>query len=49
LMPPAERERLHAAIAGAMRGVPKEIINRQLTHFGKADPAYADGVNSALR
>jgi catalase len=49
LMPEAERQRLHAAIAGSMQGVPKEIIERQLAHFGKADPAYAAGVRAALK
>lgn len=48
LMPAAERDRLHHAIANAMRGVPKEIIERQLGHFAKADPAYAEGVRKAL-
>lgn len=48
-MPPDERERLHQAIAGAMEGVPLEIIERQLAHFEKADPAYAKGVHAALR
>ena len=44
LMPADERDRLHHAIAGAMSGVPSEIIDRQLKHFAKADPAYAEGV-----
>jgi catalase len=44
LMPKDERDRLHHAIASAMSGVPREIINRQLRHFEKADPAYAKGV-----
>jgi catalase len=48
LLPAEERARLHKAIAGAMHGVPKEIIERQLAHFQKADPAYAKGVRSAL-
>lgn len=48
LMPAAERDRLHHAIANAMRGVPQEIIERQLGHFAKADPAYAEGVRKAL-
>jgi len=48
LMPKEERERLHQAIAGAMECVPKEIIERQLKHFAKADPAYAKGVKKAL-
>jgi catalase len=49
LMPTAERQRLHQAIAGAMRGVPQEIIERQLAHFRKADPAYAQGVRAAFK
>lgn len=48
LMSADERERLHRAIAGAMAGVPKEIIERQMKHFEKADPAYAAGVKQAL-
>ena len=48
LMPADEKKRLHKAIAGAMAGVPKEIIDRQLAHFEKADPAYAKGVKKAL-
>ncbi len=49
LLPDEEREHLHAAIAGAMKGVPKEIVERQLTHFEKADTAYAKGVRKALK
>ncbi|MBD3337248.1 MAG: catalase [Candidatus Eisenbacteria bacterium] len=48
LLPKDEQGRLHAAIATAMKGVPREIIDRQLEHFGKADPAYAEGVRAAL-
>jgi catalase len=48
LISEAERDRLHKAIAGAMAGVPQEIIERQLAHFAKADPAYAEGVRQAL-
>lgn len=48
-MPQGERERLRAAIARAMRGVPTEIIERQLKRFEKADPAYAKGVRAALK
>jgi catalase len=44
-----EHQRLHAAIAGAMRGVPQQIVERQLAHFEKADPAYAEGVRRALK
>jgi len=49
LMPAQEKARLHQAIAGSMKGVPQEIIERQLGHFAKADPAYAAGVRAALQ
>ncbi len=48
LLPEDEKKRLYKAIAGAMDGVPKEIINRQIEHFRKADPAYADGILKEL-
>jgi catalase len=28
--------------------VPREIVERQLGHFAKADPRYAEGVTHAL-
>src|SRR5690606_32713265 len=43
-----ERERLFANIARSMAGIPQEIIDRQLVHFTKADPAYGAGVSKAL-
>ncbi|MBN1337323.1 MAG: catalase [Deltaproteobacteria bacterium] len=49
LLPPDERARLHAALACALRGVPSEIVDRQLAHFARADPAYAEGVRQALQ
>jgi catalase len=49
LMPPDAKERLHKAIAGAMAGVPTEIVERQLAHFEKADPNYAAGVRANLK
>jgi catalase len=49
LMPQDEKDRLHRAIAGAMEGVPQEVVERQLAHFAKADPAYAKGVRKALK
>jgi catalase len=48
LLPAEEKERLFTNIAGAMAGVPTEIVQRQLVHFHKADPAYAVGVAKAL-
>jgi catalase len=44
----AQRGRLFANIAAAMQGVPQEIVDRQMVHFRKIDPAYANGVAAAL-
>ncbi|MGI4957831.1 MAG: catalase [Janthinobacterium lividum] len=44
-----QRQRFFANIAGAMQGVPKEIVERQMVHFGKADPAWEAGVRAALQ
>lgn len=35
-------------IAGAMAGVSADVVQRQLQHFFKADPAYGEGVAKAL-
>ena len=43
-----EQDRLTSNIAGAMRGVPLDIIQRQLVHFAKADPRYGDGIARKL-
>ena len=48
LMTPEQQERLFINIAAAMAGVPDEIVQRQLVHFHKADPRYAEGVAEAL-
>jgi catalase len=48
LMTKPEQKRLHQAMAGAMNGVPREIVERQLGHLAKADPGYAEGVKKAL-
>ncbi|MCB9705032.1 MAG: catalase [Myxococcales bacterium] len=42
-----QRGRLFANIAASMVGVPAAIVERQLAHFAKIDPAYADGVRAA--
>jgi len=47
-MPQDAKERLFQNIAEAMTGVPEHIIQRQLAHFYKADPAYGEGVARAL-
>ena len=43
-----QKRRLFSNIAGAMQGVPDFIVERQLEHFTKADPAYGDGVRAAI-
>jgi catalase len=48
LMKSDQQQRLFKNIAAAMVGVPMEIIKRQLGHFHKADPRYAEGVAKAL-
>lgn len=48
LFSPEEQGRLFGNLARAMHGVPQEIVERQLTHFTKADPAYGAGVRAAL-
>jgi catalase len=44
----AHRERLFGNIARHIHGVPNEIVARQLAHFRRIDPAYAQGVADAL-
>ncbi len=48
LMSDDQKEQLFRNIAEAMDGVPEFIIERQLGHFAKANPAYAEGVRRAL-
>jgi catalase len=43
-----QRQRLFRNIAESMHGVPHDIIERQIAHFRKADPAYGDGVARAI-
>jgi len=44
----AQRARLFSNIARAIEGVPADIVARQVEHFRKIDPAYADGVIAAI-
>jgi catalase len=44
----AQKERLFKNIAATMQGVADFIIERQLGHFEKVHPAYAQGVRAAL-
>jgi catalase len=48
LMNKEQQQALFGNIAAAMQGVPEFIVERQLGHFAKADPAYAEGVRQAL-
>ena len=43
-----ERARLVGNIAGHMRHVRRDIQERQIAHFSKADPAYGQGVADLL-
>ncbi len=43
-----QKQRLFDNIAAAMQGVPQNIVDKQLAHFDKADPAYGKGVREAL-
>eukprot|EP00043_Microstomoeca_roanoka_P008726 m.83773 g.83773 ORF g.83773 m.83773 type:complete len:596 (-) comp14360_c2_seq1:656-2443(-) len=43
-----QRTRLFNNIAEAMSGVPKDIVEKQLEHFKRADPEYEAGIRAAL-
>ncbi|AJE98948.1 catalase [Pandoraea apista] len=45
----AQKSRLFGNIAAAMQGVPDDVAERQIGHFAKIDPAYAQGVITARR
>ena len=48
LMPAEEQTRLIAAIVDSLKKVPKEIQERMIVHFHKADKAYGEGVAKGL-
>src|SRR5690606_34783194 len=48
LMNAEQKALLISNIAGAMAGVSDDVVQRQLQHFFKADPAYGEGVAKAL-
>lgn len=48
LMDAGQKQLLIANIVGAMTGIPEFIQLRQIEHFAKADPAYAEGVRKGL-
>ena len=43
-MKPEEKQRLISNIVGSLSHAPKNIQERQVAHFMKADPAYGLGV-----
>jgi len=49
IMPKDEQDRLMETIADAMAGVPKDIIERQLSYFDQADAAYGAGIRARLK
>jgi len=48
LMSAEEQQRLCANIAGTLGKVPKDLQEKMVAHFTKADPAYGGGVAKAL-
>jgi catalase len=48
LMKPEEKRRLIGNIVGSLSAAPREIQERQVRHFLKADPAYGQGVAEGL-
>lgn len=48
LMSDDQKALLISNIAGAMRGVTEDVVQRQLQHFYQVDPAYGEGIASAL-
>ena len=48
LMDTAAQQRLIDNIVGAMQGVPRDIQDRQVAHFMKADPVYGEAVARRL-
>ncbi len=49
LMSGQERQNLFDNLAGPLSQVGEEILQRQLGHFDRADPAYGAGVRAALQ
>ncbi len=48
LLPADEKQRLINNISGTLGKVPKDIQERMIAHFRKADPAYGDGIAAAI-
>jgi len=43
-----QKRRLFSNLAAALKGVPEGIVERQLALFDRVDPAYGEGVRTAL-
>ncbi|MCT7527655.1 catalase [Aliarcobacter cryaerophilus] len=48
IMSNSQKEQLFSNIKDAMAGVPRDIVDRQITLFEKVHPDYANGVKKAL-
>ncbi|MCJ7736290.1 MAG: catalase [Anaerolineae bacterium] len=48
LMSPSQQQELIANIVGSLKKAPKEIQEKMVAHFRKADPAYGDGIAQEL-
>ncbi len=49
LLPTDEQKRLVTNIASSLKKVPKEIQEKMLAHFYKADKAYGEGIENILK
>jgi catalase len=47
-MSPDQQEGLVENIAGSLGKVPKELQEKMIAHFSKADKAYGDGIAKKL-
>jgi len=48
LMSPSQQQELIANIVGSLKNAPKQIQEKMVAHFRKADQAYGDGVSQRL-
>ncbi len=48
LLTPEHQQRLCQNIAGSLKKVSKELQDKMIAHFAKADPAYGEGVAKAI-
>ena len=48
LMSPKQQKELMANIVGSLKKAPKEIQEKMVAHFRKADPAYGEGISQGL-